>query len=268
MSSLVEAMSTKPAPVDDHNYMTDGDGDDLHFHTTCLEEIDRYRRIDEWIPSYNNVLSRTALDCKLRLVQAGATELVLMAFLQHTRDGTADGLRLNAFSNLIAIGILNRESCLRWFLLVSGTDPSPYIREHMFRLFGQLLGSVAIGEGSKSSEAIQAEQDGLTIEQETSTEARKAELKRKQTVNGALEALRDELGGHEPLKKGLWAAVTSPTISLREMADLLQICMLLYRAERSMMVVLKLPKYWKCAHIGKVRLSLSFNYRSRPRERD
>ena len=263
MGSLAEAMSTKPAPVDNDDYMRDDDGDDLHFHTACLEEIDRYRRIDEWIPSYKNVLSRMALDCKFQLSQAGATDLILTDFLQYTRDGTADDLRLNAFANLIKIGILDRGSIFRWFLLVLGTDPSPYIRENMLRHLGQLLGSVAIGEGSKSSEAIKAEQDGLTIEQETTTESRKAELERKQTVPGALQALRDELSGNEGLKKGLWAAVTSPSISLREMADMLQICALLYRAETSLVIVLKYPKYWKCTHTGKVCLhSISYSNRT------
>ena len=252
MSSLAEAMSTKPAPVENHDYMTDDGGDDLHFHMACLEEIDRYRRIDEWIPSYTNVLSRTALDCKFQLSQAGAAALDLTDFLQYTRDGTADDLRLTAFANLVRIGILNKEPCLRWFLLVLGTDPSPYMRGNMLRLFGSLLGSVAIGESSKFSEAATADLDGLTIEQETTTEARKAELERKQNVPRALQALVNELAGNEALRAGLWAAVTSPTISLREMADLIQICSLLYRAVKSLVVVLKYPRYWRCTHYGKV----------------
>lgn len=253
MGSLAEAMSTKPAPVENHDYMTDDDGDDLHFHTACLEEIDRYRRIDEWIPSYTNVLSRTALDCKSRLSQAGAAILDLTDFLQYTRDGTADELRLSAFANLIKVGILNNASCLRWFLVVLGTDPSPYMRQNMLSLFGQMLGSVAIGDGSKA-EPTKAEQDGLTIEQETTTDARKAEINRKQHVPDAIQALIDEIGTNEALKRGLWAAVTSPAVSLREMADLLEICGQLYQAVKSLIVVLKYPSYWKCTHIGKVRI--------------
>ena len=254
MSSLAEAMSTKSPPVEDLNYMIEDDGDDLHFHKACLEEIDRYRRSDEWIPSYTNVLSRTALECKLQLSQTSTIALDLSDFLQHTRDGTADDLRLSAFANLVKIGLLNKASCLRWFLLVLGTDPSPYIRGKMLRLFGQMLGSVAIGEDSKP-EADKAEQDSLIIEQETTTEARKVGLERKQNVPRALQALITEISGNEALKQGLWAAVTSPVISLQEMAELLEICSLLYRPVRSLVVVLKYPSYWRCKHTGKVRSS-------------
>lgn len=252
MSSLAEAMSTRPAPVDNYDYMVEDDGDDLRFHTACLEEIDRYRRIDEWIPSYNNVLSQTALNCKYQLAKAGAAKLNTTDFLQYTRDGTTDDLRQCAFANLIKIGILGKSSCMLWFLTVLGGDPSPYMRELMRRLLGQMLGSVAIGEDSKSSEAVQSEQDGLTIEKDTTTEARKAAISRRQTMTGALDALGSELGGNEALKKGLWAAVSSPAISLQELGDLLLVCSLLYPARRSSVVVLKYPKYWECTNLGKV----------------
>lgn len=200
MRSLAEAMSTKPAPIDSNDYMQDDDGDDLHFHTACLEEIDRYRRIDEWIPSHDNILSRTSLDCKLQLAQAGAVSLELLDFLMYTREGIADNLRLKAFESLIKIGVLKRNAILRWFFVVLGTDPSAYMRQRMLGLLGKLLGSAAIGDSSSSAAATVADHDDLTIEQETSTEARRLELERKQTIPGAIEALKLSWMGTKSLR--------------------------------------------------------------------
>ena len=253
MKSLAEAMSTKPAPIDSNDYMQDDEGDDLHFHTACLEEIDRYRRIDEWIPSYDNVLSRTSLECKLQLAQAGATDLELTDFLRYTREGVAENLRLAAFENLIRIGILKRKVILRWFFIVLGTDPSAYMRGNMFGLLGKLLGSAALGDNARSAVTTIIDHDGLTIEQETSTEARRLELERKQTIPGAIEALKAELSGNEEFESGLWGAATSPIVSLSEMVQLLDICATLYPAVSSMVVVLKYPRYWECTRVEKVR---------------
>lgn len=230
-------------------------GDNLDFHDACLEEIDRYRRMDEWIPSYNNVLSITSLDCKRRLVQAGAADLNLADFLQYTRDGTSDELRLYAFEAMMDLGLIRQEKLFRWFLIVLGTDPSPYLREHMMRLFGKILAALAIGEISFSRRKVAVESDGLIIE-DTSTDARKKEMDRTKTVTGALEALKEDIGRNETLRRGLWAAISSPAISLREMGDLIEICSLLYNPNSTLIVKLKYPRYWNCRKNGKVRSRL------------
>lgn len=252
MSALAEALSSKPAPGDDPFEMDINDGDDLRFHRTCLDEIDRYRRLDEWIPSYHNILSTTALDCTRLLAKAGTITTDPAEFLQYTQDGTSDELRLNAFANLTDLGMCKNDAILRWLLFVLGTDPSPYIREQTFRIFAKALGSIAIGDMPSPETAAATQNEGLIIEQESSTEARQAALARKQTVLGALAALKDEMAANTVLKEALWEAVTSPAISLKEMGDLLLVCSLLYAPETSMQVKLKYPRYWKCRNNGKV----------------
>lgn len=261
MNALAEALSAKVAPGSEafEVDIEDDDGDDLRFHNACLDEIDRYRRIDEWLPSYHNTLSTTALDCKRQLVKAGTASLTLIDFLQYTRHGTLDILRINAFSNLMDLGMFKNDAILHWFLSVLGTDPSPYIRDRMLRLLGKTIGAIAIGDNSEPVAPGTTPQDNLIIEQESSTDARKADLVRKQSVQGALEALKSEIGTNEVLKKGLWNAIASPAISLREMGDLLEICDHLYIQESSMIVVLKYPRKWTCTKVGKV-CPLSFSF--------
>lgn len=236
----------------------DDGGDDIIFHNECLGMIDRYRRMDELVPSYRNILSTTALNSKMQLIKAGATPLNTVDFLQYTSDGTYDILRLNAFTNMMELGMIKNNAILGWFLCVLSTDPSPYIRENMLHIFGKALGFIAIGEASPAISTEIAPLDGLIIEQDASTEARKADLARKQTVAGASKALKLEMGNNEVLKEELWSAISSSTISLRELGQLLDICEMLYTPESSMIVILKYPRYWKCTKTGKVRSHSTF----------
>ena len=262
MTSLAEALSSKPVSIPDVFDMEIDSDDDSRFYNTCLDEIDRYRRIDEWIPSYHNILSSTALACKQCLIKAGIAEFHPIDFLQYTRDGIFSNLRLNAFTNLMTLGAFKINPILRWFLFVLGTDPDPYVREHMLRIFGTVLGAIAIGEDSEPATTLM-QQDGLIIEQESSTEARQADLARKQTIVGALAALKAEVGANSVLKAALWSAITSPILSLREMGELLGICGFIYTPESSMVVTLKYPRYWKCVRTGKATLVFTQSSRIR-----
>ncbi|KAL8949215.1 MAG: hypothetical protein Q9222_004665, partial [Ikaeria aurantiellina] len=249
MEALSEAMATKP-PLNqesdgDFTFM-ENDGDDLRFHNACLEEIDR-----------------TALKCTRMLSMSGAIDSNPSNLIQYTRDGTADELRITAFDNLFQMGLSKNDAVLRWFLFAMGTDPSPCFREHAFRLLGKFLGSLAIGQKAEDAATLNAHQDGLIIEQEASTETRKAELARRTTVVGALGALKLEVQGNETLKQGLWTAITSPALSFRELKELLDICTLLYEPESTMKVVLTYPRYWKCTKVGKGKLHFTRTSRIR-----
>ena len=243
MDSLSEAMATKPSQPSEDMDVDEEDGDDAAFHEACLEEIDRKRRIDQWIPSYHNILSITALECNTRLTKMGVIPQNAADFLHYTRDGYYDDLRIAAFSDLVELGLVKVESILNWFLFVMSTDPSPHVRDHLFRLFGTTLGSIAIGEDASRVEPPATQTNGLIIEQEASTEERKTDIARKQTVAGALAALKAELSYNQNLKTNLWKAVESPALSLVEIGQLLEICSLLYTPETSIMVALKFPKY-------------------------
>lgn len=255
MKGLAEALASKPPfPANDLDDFEDSSGDNQNFLDACLEEIDRHRRIDEWIPSYHNILSTTALDCKKILAKAGIIQTRPADFLQYSPDGTSEYLRLSAFSNVMALGLAKNDAVLRWFLFVLGTDPSPYIRESMLCIFGKTLGALAVGEHLDVTKEQAAPLDSLVIEQESTTEARQADLARKQTVEGALNALRGEMSTNPVLKKELWKAIESPTLSLRQLGELLDICDWLYESDPKMVVALQYPRYWKYKNLGKGKL--------------
>ena len=256
MSGLASAISANPLPIVRSDDDLTHDPDDPTFHASCLEEIDRYRRLDEWIPSYHNILSRTALNCTYMLAKSSLIPLNPASFLQYTAEGHFPFLRLTAFNNLLSLGTFQSAPILRWFFSVLSTDPSPYIRSNMMLLLGPILGALAIGESlPPRAPHDEAANGGLIIEQEASTETRAADLARRQTVVGAKAALVAEIGALEVLKEALWSAIVSPTISLQAQLELLNICSWLYTPHDQMLIVFKFPRYWTCSKTGKGKLT-------------
>ena len=251
MSSLAESIAANPPFDPESMELGDDSGDNLQFHEACLEEIDRYRRLDQWIPSFHNILSTTALDCRARLMKAGIIPTDATDFLQYTRDGCFADLRLNAFSNLVDLGLIRKMRIMKWFLFAFANDTSPYIRAKLSTLFGQLLGSIAIGEDQSPASQTRIQAGGLVVEQESSTETRQADFARKKTVQGALAALRREFGQQPSFKDALWEAVQSPLLSLDEVYELLHICSLLYNPVKSQLVIMYYKRHWRIYSHGK-----------------
>jgi transcription initiation factor TFIID subunit 2 len=221
------------------------------FQQQAVEEIDRYRRMDEWIVSYQNVYTTTALSCKQRLMKAKVIPIDPTNFHAYTHDGTFDLVRIKAFEGLVDLGFFASNAILKYLLYVMGTDPSPFVRERLFQIFGLGLAAVAFGE-HKEAEPAAAVEDALIIEQEADMEKKKAKISRTMTIEGALVALKVESQDNMTLKEWLWTAITSPEIGLMEQNDLLDICFFLYESVESMVVVLQYPRYWKVENHGNV----------------
>ncbi len=263
MSCLADTL-TAPNEQRYRNDFEDDDDEEI-FVKDAINEIERYRRIDEWIASYHNVFSVTALDCLLRLCKSKTIQAKLADFLQYTRTGNSDMLRLKAFTCLTDLGTLKIDAVLNYFLHNISMDPSPYIRNEIYRRLGKGLALIAMGEHQPQSQG-QIVGD-LIIEQEgLATEVRQADIARRQTIPGALAALKVELGGREALKQALWAAVTSPYISIHEISDLLELCSFLYEPETSLVITFKYPRYYRVQHVGHgvLKFSLTDRYRTKP----
>lgn len=254
MTSICTALIPKKDPPASPFDFDMDEEDERQLERDCMSEIDRYRRMDEWTTSFQNIYSRTALSCQRRLIQAGYTELNPMHFMQYTRPGTFELLRVKAFENLVELGIFKDDNLLRWFILNMSSDNSPWVREQIHQLFGKALALVAIGDTKKEEQIVA--RDGLIIEQESSTVARQEDLARKQTVEGALNALKNDLGENPTLQNSLWSAANSPRIGLLELRDIVDVCSILYDFDTDFLLVLKYRRYWEVQHLGKVNLVL------------
>ncbi|KAK2758685.1 hypothetical protein FQN54_003375 [Arachnomyces sp. PD_36] len=230
----------------------------------CIVEIDRYRRMDEWSSSFQNIYSRTALKCQQQLMQAGRMDPDIMLVLQYTRASTFDLLRRDAFEVLMELDIFSSPELIKWFLYTMSSDSSLWLRLNLHHLFGKALAYIAFGDRDNKNQP--AQQDGLIIEQESSTEVRQATLARKQTVSGAIEALKKDISENTTLKDCLWAACNSTVIGALELCDLLDICRVLYNPITQKLVKLKFPRYWRVQNLGKGKLHFTKNgsYRTSP----
>lgn len=257
MQSLCDAVSThrkQDRHVDEMDLdVLDRRDRDRQQEKDCLDIIDRYRRMDEWAGSYQNIFSRTALDCQRQLSDSKIGTAGPMHFLQYTRPGNYDMLRQTAFHNLIQPSIFQNASVLRYVTFCMSWDPSPWIRANLRMSFGKVLALIAIGDHLKSQQ-VEATDD-LVIEHDTATENQQAQAARKRVVETALAALKDELGENDELKRSLWATVDSYILSLEEIQVMLDFCRMLYDPVDSFKVKLRIPRYWRLQHMGKVSLS-------------
>lgn len=217
----------------------------------AVAEIDRYRRMDEWSSSFQNLYSRAALQCQMEMMQAKIQPLDPMRFIPYTRSGTYDLLRLQAFECLVELDVSKGSELLRWLIFTMSSDSSALIRRRCQALLGQALAQIAFGR-PQEEETNQA--GGLIIEQESSTEVRQADLARRQTVPGAIEALKQEVFGDTSFKEYLWAACNSASIGLLELSQLLDICRILFDPRTSRVARLKYPRFWKVEHLGNGRM--------------
>ncbi|KAJ5291049.1 hypothetical protein N7478_000300 [Penicillium angulare] len=227
----------------------------------ALAEFDRYRRMDEWSGSYQNLYARAALQCQMQMMQANIQDLDLMRFIPYTRAGTYDLLRLQAFECLVDLDISQIPDLTRWLIYTMTSDPSAYVRHHALRLFGRALAMIAFGRPLQP-ENNQA--DGLIIEQESSTDIRQADLARRQTVPGAIEALKRELAGDGSMKEYLWAAANSFPIGILEISEIGDLCNVMFEPVTSKVAKLRLPRFWNVQNMGqgKVRFYRSKNVRT------
>ncbi|KAJ5354991.1 uncharacterized protein N7496_012203 [Penicillium cataractarum] len=253
MRSLCHAMlgRTEPRPEDelsqfDMERVIEAQAEE-QLEKDAIAEFDRYRRMDEWSSSFQNLYARAALECQVQLMQANVLEVDLMRFIPYTRSGTYDLLRIRAFECLVDLDIAKNHDLFRWLIFTMTSDSSAYVRHHCQRLFGRALAQVAFGQAPQT-EPVQT--GGLIIEQESSTEVRQADLARRQTVPGAIEALKKEMSGEPSLRDYMWAACNSTAIGVHELSELTDVCSILFDPVTSKIAKLKYPRFWKVQHLG------------------
>ncbi|KAK3671208.1 Transcription initiation factor TFIID subunit 2 [Recurvomyces mirabilis] len=246
---------------------------DEPFETEGIDAIERYRRIDEYNPTYHNIYSMTALECLQKLAKAGMVKDKTREVLQYTRSGNADLVRIAAFKSLTEIGLTRKMGMMKYLLRSIAEELAPYVRNKLMGVLGEALGHIALGDPTPEQPATVAatgEAEGLVLEQEASNETRAIEANRKASPEGAIAALKVTLGDEEVLKEALWYAATSTDISLDDIAGLCDIAALMFDPVASSIVTLRLPRQWHVARQDRSNKVMRFRqhgpYRIAPRK--
>ena len=145
------------------------------------------------------------MHCMQRLMENNVIDRRTTDFLQYSRIGNLDVVRLKAFDCLIRLGMMCNSAFVSYTLSAIENDSSPYFRKEILGLFWQGLGTLVINQTSDTSEnGTSIERQGnLIIEQQTTTENKTQDLARARTVPGILEELRKKLGEDDEIKQAL-----------------------------------------------------------------
>ncbi|QDS67879.1 hypothetical protein FKW77_008012 [Venturia effusa] len=234
---------------DDDDEMEDiqAETDAAVFKKAALNEIDRLRRIDEWIPSYRNVYTLASMRSLTRLIENKVVPFKMAHFLRYTRPGNQDDVRLMAFECLVTLGMLKMNHFLRYILHSFASEPSHLVRERLWRIIGRGLGYVALqmtkGQEKKEENGV----NHLMIVDDAPAPAGQLAL---ETVDGALASLRRQLSDNEALQDAIIEALRSPYLSTKDFTELLDLCSRLYEANESLIISLKMPRYWNVQNKG------------------
>ncbi|KAL1304009.1 hypothetical protein AAFC00_000450 [Neodothiora populina] len=255
MSCLADTLVASEVPRDSIRTADGYEDDDIleeiqankSIKQEALNELERYRRIDEWIASYQNVYSVTALNCMQKLQMVGAIPNQLKQIMLYTQAGNADDVRLTAFSSMVNLGIFAKKpNTLKYLLFSISDDLSPYFRDRLTRVFGRALGSIAIkGDEPGKPAPKPAADSGLELEQEIPMDVEPQEVVSKSPPELALEALKTALQDNDVFKHALWQVIQSPLFTLAEVVGFLDIAALLYEPSTALMVKLRYPRHRK-----------------------
>lgn len=243
------------------------------FRDLVLEEIDRFRRMDEHSPSYENCFTLAALDAYCRLMKAEVIKRNPARFIEYLQDRTYDLVRIKACESLVELGMLTNKHFIRMFLLLASTDPSPFVRDRIFKALCRGLASMAIGEDEQEDKKAEAQpaEDGLIVEQDEAVmEANKHAKARKEDLSVALAALKAKTTDDEGLQEAVWKALTSPVLNSREQIRFIDLCSVLFEEDQSLIMCFPYPSYWRAERGEKIRskcfVKFKRHYRTKPRK--
>lgn len=211
MRSLANTLTfSKPAGGDfGHGYEFE-DEEAATTQEAAIREIERYQRMDQWQPTYQNIVSEVSLEIRKDLTLSGVKNAKMELFMSYTREGTLDTLRAKAFDCMVDLGALRNPTLMEYMCKVIGTDPSAYIRKRVYDAFSKGLGMIAVGDDkSKERNNPDANFGEMMIIEDggDSSNTRKDELAR-ETIAGAVDFLKKQVGDDLTLKEGIWKAVT------------------------------------------------------------
>jgi transcription initiation factor TFIID subunit 2 len=245
----------------------DAERDEFEFTKKAIEELTRHQRLDEWIPTYQNVYTTTALDCARKLIMNRVTPFKPSEFLQYAQLGNADNVRLKAWDCLVRLGMLRKDTVLNFLMHEIRSDPSPYFRKQLLRVFSFAIGQIATGDVYTPEKPTDNASGGLVVETDADTSDRSSLLAR-QNLNGAQRGLKTDLQNNQTLRLALEEALKSRTMSTSDVLELLDFCNMVFDhlKRNTLPVTLKIPRYWRVKHLGSAQMHFTQtgSYRKQP----
>ncbi|KAF2857691.1 hypothetical protein K470DRAFT_296919 [Piedraia hortae CBS 480.64] len=258
LSQSIIASHRKPSPTKPQTYtfkfgeeedeMDSSDDEDIPpnpdtpIERDAISEIQRYRRLDEYNSTYQNIHTTTALRCLTDCTKAGLIPSEARQLLLYTRASNSSYVRIESFRCLNKLSETRKAEVMNYLLETFSSSPSPYFRTSMLTVLGEALGHIALDEIEKPSPAVG---DVLVLDAAPADLPLAAALTGRNTPESALKKLQSTLLSSKPFARALWAATLS-TQTLCEKSTLCDLAGLIFPSVSSLIVKMKLPKYWSC----------------------
>jgi transcription initiation factor TFIID subunit 2 len=207
LASLVEAIISSIIPSGDQLSYAFGKDDD-EIKQGLHQRLNRLLSMDRWMPSFQQTISQASLQSRERLSINGIATLKFSDLLLYVREGVSDLLRALAYDILLNLGALRHAPLVKLIFYTLRSDPSPFIRRRLVRAIGMGLGSMALKGTASRAHAFQRKNDEMVIEEDAAQSvADRKDLLERASIEGAIQALRNELVEDEVLKTEMWKCV-------------------------------------------------------------
>lgn len=228
------------------------------FVKTVVSEISRIQKLDEWVPSYHNVVAVTCMRQKIKLALNGLFKFSFEDLLYYTVERYPSEIRVEAFRGLLVLGGLKNADVLRYWLKTTllSTLVTPALRRQLIKV---LLDSICVAAVSGTPPTLDDDEfktwekllDGdipnnptnmVIVEDGANSEMdKKRDSFARENIKGAIEVLRRDFAIGKGLQEVLWELLHSSLLSLNERRDVFSICQILYKEEDVFLVRVPVP---------------------------
>lgn len=255
MRDLLSALTDAVIPINEKRKLIDFHlekeeklgykSNDEEFVNEVIEEIDRLRKIEEWVPSYHNMVYASCIRQKTKMARNNLCEYSFEDLIKFTTPNNAEEIRLAAFEGLLLLGGLKVWEILRYFLYSLCLDNTTrHFRIKMVEALQRTICEAAVHgipsviddpEFDSLNKLFNANKSYLNpnnmivVEESQNTEvsSRRDALARA-SIEGTVILLRRDYGIGKGLKKALWKLIHSSLLGLRERRVLFGLCEILY----------------------------------------
>ncbi|AMD19538.1 HCL613Wp [Eremothecium sinecaudum] len=247
------------------------DKEDKDFIDQLVKELQRFEHLDQWLPSYQLLITKAILRQYLRLAAEGmykfedTTKILEFTItdhvnqeienVMHRREGLQD-LCLTACNILLVISGIKNKEILKYFFENLCFNPDPYIRTKLVDVLIDAMNFIAakgsIDDLNDDIEEILSyinpgsflNEPGSTIliDDFTGEGNSRREMLLRSNTRGMISLVRSKFENYIPLKKIIWDVLHSPLISVYQRKRLFDLSRVIYRLEDSFRVKLPSPR--------------------------
>lgn len=268
MRELLNALTEAVIPVNEKKKLIDFHlekeeklgykSNDEKFVNEVIEEIDRLRKIEEWVPSYHNMVYASCITQKTKMARSNLCEYSFEDLVKFTTPNNAEEIRLAAFEGLLLLGGLKVWEILRYFLHSLCLDNTT--RHFKNRMVGALQKAIceaavhgipsviddpefdSLNKLFNANKGLSNPNSMIVVEESQNTEvsSRRDALARA-SIEGTVVLLRRDYGIGKGLKKALWKLIHSSLLGLRERRVLFGLSEILYFEKDTYLIDMPVP---------------------------